>query len=265
MFLAFNEAYKYSNDIKYKNSMDSYFNFVFDALENKSGTFSFNKDGVDYILPYEKIGEVGLNQDNYDNTYKETNDFTTDQLFYTVLGIVSYDKNNYYSKEFLKAIKRISLDNSKFYGEYTINGDKGSNEETVVESVNTGFYLMLLEMYSSDVNEISNINNIALSKKLVSMDKNVNGAYIWNFDSDNPHVVETLATAVLLKSIYKSVVYVNNNTIKEELIDNPIQEEKVVLNPNTGSFINYLIVVVCTIVSLLVIFNVIRKSKFYKL
>ena len=281
-YLSFSKAYEITKDNKYKESMDSYFSFVFDALENKNGTFSFNKDGVDYILPYEKIGERGVNQDNYDGSYNENNDITTDQLFYTVLGIVNYDKNNYYSKEFTKAIKAISVDNTKFYGEYTISGDKGSHAETVVESVNSGFYLELLKVMGSNVEELGSIYNYIYNKMLVSDDVNVDGGYVWNFDTEEPHVIESLATAVLLKNAYEAKLYIDENTIVEP-IEDPVEEEpkeetptekeeevveeekKEYKNPETGAFVNYLSIVSCIIISFVIIINIMKKRIFYKI
>lgn len=270
-YLAFSEAYSYTNDNKYKESMDNYFNFVFDALENKSGTFTFNKGEIDYILPYEKVADYGLNCDNYDGSLKVDNDFTTDQLFYTVLGLVSYDKDNYYSKEFLKSIRAISIEESKFYGEYTINGEKGSHAETTIESANTGFYLELLRSYDEDKDIINDIfQNVVLAKRLVAEDKNANGAYYWDFDTDDAFVVESLATAVLLKSGYKSKLYIDERTPVEEEQEKPKEEaveekEEIILNPDTGAFTNYLLIISSISISLIIIVNILKRTKFYRI
>lgn len=206
VYIAGNSAYKYTNDNKYKKFVDDYFNFTYNSFESNFGTFTFEKNGKNYVLPYEYIYKnddgslIGVNNSSQDNSFSVNNDITTDQLFYIELGLALYDSNSKYSIEFMNTINELQFDNGQFWGEYTKLGEKGSFIETTVELVNSGFYIKLKKILNQNDN-IDNIKSMLLSLQKKSSNVNVNGAWTWSADS-NSFVIESLATAVLLEEIY---------------------------------------------------------------
>lgn len=206
LYLSGISAYKYTGEIKYKKFVDDYFSFVNNAFKNYNATFSFVKNGNTYKLPYEYVCKtsettyVGKNQSNQTFVDSEKNDITTDQLFYMVLGLALYDKDSNYVTEFLKSINEIQFENGKFWGEYTINGEKGSFEENSVEILNSAFYIRLLRICDQTDN-IPNIIKMLTANRKKSNDKNVNGSWTWNAE-ETSYVIETLATSVILQEVY---------------------------------------------------------------
>lgn len=289
LYEASQKAFEITNDNKYKSFQDNYYNFLIRSLSSENGTFTITKNGNNYILPYEYTlanesneGGVctatlyGVNQKNQPPyNYDPTNDITTDQLFYTILGLMKYDKNNYYSKEFYKSLKAISLNGESFYGEYSITGEKGSFQ-VEEESVNSGFYIEMLKIYDAPKEEINTVVRALLREQEHSTHPAVNKAWKWDFgdkygDEDN---IESLATAVILKSLVDYVTVDGVNTLDEELsntnnnsnqeetnnqteqtnqtLDNKVadnktnknnSQDKKILNPKTGDSIELLIVI----------------------
>jgi len=239
------KAYEITNDNKYKTFQDNYFNFLIKSLSSENGTFTINKNGNNYILPYEytlanesdeggtcTATLYGVNQKNQPPyNYDSTNDITTDQLFYTILGLMKYDKNNYYSKEFYKSLKAISLNGESFYGEYSITGEKGSYQ-VEEESVNSGFYIEMLKIYDASNEEINTVVKALLREQEHSTHPAVNKAWKWDFgdkygDEDN---IESLATAVILKSLVGFVTEEGVNTL--EPVNNPPETPDPPVDPN---------------------------------
>ena len=205
IYLAGMSAYQYTGDIKFKEFVDDYFSFVNNSFENYNGTFSFMKNGTEYKLPYEYICEEnstykGKNQSNQNYTNSETNDITTDQLFYTLLGLTLYNKDSKYVSEFIQAIDTLQFEDGKFWGEYTINGEKGSFEETDIEILNTAFYIRMLKICNK-TEDIPKIVEMLIKNRQNSDDLNVKGAWTWNV-GEKSFVIETLATSVIIQELY---------------------------------------------------------------
>lgn len=205
LYLAGMSAYQYTGDIKFKEFVDNYFSFVNKSFKDYNGTFTFIKNGTKYKLPYEYICKEnstykGKNQSNQNYTNSETNDITTDQLFYIILGLTLYNKDSEYVSEFLQTIDILQFEDGKFWGEYTINGEKGNFEETDIEILNSAFYIRALKICNKTGN-ISKIVEMLIKNRQSSEDQNVEGAWTWNA-SDKSYVIETLATSVIIQELY---------------------------------------------------------------
>lgn len=205
IYLAGMSAYQYTGDIKFKEFVDDYFSFVNNSFENYNGTFSFMKNGTEYKLPYEYICKEnstykGKNQSNQNYTNSETNDITTDQLFYTLLGLTLYNKDSKYVSEFIQATDTLQFEDGKFWGEYTINGEKGSFEETDIEILDTAFYIRMLKICNK-TEDIPKIVEMLIKNRQHSDDLNVKGAWTWNA-GEKSFVIETLATSVIIQELY---------------------------------------------------------------
>lgn len=201
-------AYNYTENTKYKDFVDKYFNFMNNAFKNNNATFTFTKDSKQYTLPYEYIAKdsngnyIGMNQKNqdpFDNNI--SNDITTDQLFYITLGLASYDRNSEYVKSFYNSINALEFENGKFWGEYTKSGNKGIFEETMPEVIDSAFYIRLINMLEDNPSKVENVKNMLNGIKKESSDPNVDGAWTWDINEDG-YIIETEAVAVLIQQLY---------------------------------------------------------------
>ncbi len=265
LYLSGMSAYEYTGDSKYKEFVDDYYSYLFNMFENYNGTFTWKENGISYTLPYEFIVDdlYGVNKSNYNYVNGVDTDITTDQLFYTVLGVASYDAESKYPKEFKKSIDKIMLDNGTFYGEYTIDGKKGTGLETTIEIVNTGFYLKLSRLMN-EYNCSSFVDTI-LDARLKNNNSYALNGWAWDYSSE-AFYIEALSSAVLSEELnlcYKNTIVIDDNKSNDDIISDNTDEEN---NPNTSTnkilmYISCFFGSIIFILFLLLFSNKIKKYK----
>jgi len=217
------KALEITGDNKYQQFQDDFFNYLINLFSNvETSTFSFERDGESYKLPFEymivddNLVFKGVNQSNQDGSFTTTNDITSDQLFYTLLGLFKYNKDLPICQEFYKTLKVLELPNGGFYGEYSIAGEKGSHDVSI-ELINTGMYLDVLNIFGAPESEKEVVVRYLRDTQLQTSNRNTAGSWRWNdAEGISGGINETLATAVILRALRP---YVNDDgsTIYDEV------------------------------------------------
>ena len=266
VYLAGESAYKYTNDNKYKIFIDDYYNMVYQMLEN--GIYKkFTKNGKEYILPYEHLYKndddsyIGVNHDNYKNiVYTSNTDITMAQFFYFTLGMISYNPTNEWSKKFYETAKVLMNDNYFYWGEYTVDGNKGTADGTELEIINTAFMVEAMKLMGETKETYKPIICALIYQVEESTDKSINGAWTWSVGIND--LIEGLATSWIIYEVYdkngsENCCSISNNKVLEEHI-NVVEE-----NPKTGVFNLIPIFLIITTIST-ILYLYINKKKIFK-
>ena len=277
VFIAANVAYSYTSNDKYKTFENNYFDMIYNMLDR--GIYNtFTKNGKEYILPFEHIVQdentsnyYGVNHNNYLETeFSPETDITMDQFFYFTLGIANHDPDNTWAKKFYDTAKVLMNDNYFYWGEYTIDGKKGTADGTELEIVNTAFMIELMKTMGETKDKYRPLQCALIHAVEESDDKSINGAWTWSVGIDD--LIEGLATSWIILEVYdkngsENCCPLPNDTVVEEPKD-VVEEKKdvpskVEENPQTGVFsLIPIFLVIATISTTLYLY--INKKKIFK-
>lgn len=185
------------------------------------------------------VGTLLLNYDTRDDILPINNkDLTlgTAQFGLSLLSAYEYTGDSKY-KEFVDDYYSYLFNmfenyNGTFYGEYTIDGKKGTGVEITIEIVNTGFYLKLSRLMN--VYNHSSFVDTILDAILKNNNSYALNGWAWDYSSE-AFYIEALSSAVLSEELnlcFKNTIVISDNKSNDDIIADNTDEEN---NPNTST------------------------------
>lgn len=184
-------AYNYTGNSKYLKLKDNYFSFLERMISNETSIQGSSPQGY----PYEKISYdyagtfTGVNSNQLNGMTSPSEAFTTDQYYYTVIGLVM--NNSPSSNRLYELSKNLTINENSytFWGQYNPDGTKASGENEI-ELINTAFFVSMSK-YIEPENELD-MEHMMISHLLSSSDKNVYASLPW---AEGSRHIESTATA----------------------------------------------------------------------